>query len=149
MTAVLVRTLWAPLGAMQVEWSDRSWCIDISASMRSIRRLATIAQAGLTSAGRVEASPSHSADLHQHIESERTRAVHESRAAHLTKEAADACTVAMVHSWMALSYQGTGGCIGKSMSSHCSAIAPTQEPLAARYQAMAAAHRECAGPAQS
>ncbi len=121
----------------------------MSANRLTTRRVASVVMIGLVLAGCAAVSPGPSADLLQRIELARTRADHESLAAHFAKGAGDARASAEVHRRMARSYQGAGGRMANSMPGHCNANVRSQEALAADYEAMAAAHREFARQAQS
>lgn len=121
----------------------------MSSDMLSTRRLATVGLVGLVLAGCAAVAPGPSVDLLQRIESARTRADHESLAAHFSKEAASAREKAGLHRRMARTYQSSAARGANALPAHCNAIVRSQEALAADYDAMAAAHREFARQSQS
>lgn len=119
-------------------------------SSKSSRRIASMLLLSVVLAGCASGPNAPSPDLLQRIEAARTRGDHEALAAHYDQETAKARAIADSHRKMGKSYQGNLS-LGRSeanIAAHCSAIARSQEGIAAEYEGMAAAHRQFAKQAQ-
>lgn len=115
-----------------------------------LRRVALGFSLALVLAGCASSPTSPPQDIAQRIAAAQTRSDHESLATYFTQEATRAREAAVQHRKMATSYQArpVGERGSASMVAHCNALAQNFENSIAKYEDMAASHRQMAAQAK-